>query len=111
MCAAASAIEDAACRRALSGEGIVAVWLRGQPATLARRMSEGSHRPVYGADPVRVLAEQAGRRDPLFADLTPVEVDVDGRTPAQVERAARGGLAARGVRGRAARGVRGTAGD
>lgn len=97
VCAAASTIEDPACRQALSDDAIVAIWLRGRPETLARRMSQGSHRPVYGTDPVRVLVEQAGRRDPLFASLAPIAVDIDGRTPAQVEQAARDGLVARGV--------------
>jgi shikimate kinase len=75
--AAASTIEDPAARAAIAGPGVIAVWLRASPAVLARRFAGAAHRPAYGADPEAVAREQARVRDPLFAALDPIVIDVE----------------------------------
>jgi shikimate kinase len=81
---AAYTIEVAACRLALAAPDVTVVWLRGSPATLARRFEAQPHRPWYGTDPATFLAEQAALRDPLFASVRRIEVDTDGRDPSAV---------------------------
>lgn len=78
--AAASTIEDPVARAALAGPGVIPIWLRASPAVLSRRFAGGAHRPVYGADPEVVARDQARVRDPLFAALDPIVIDVDGRS-------------------------------
>ena len=91
ICPAASVVENAAARTALGGRGIVVIWLRGSPAVLARRFTSGGHRPIYGADPENVARAQAAIRDPLFASLATITLDVDERTVDElVEQALRG---------------------
>lgn len=80
--AAASTVDVPACRAALSEPGITVIWLRARPETLARRFSaRDRHRPAYGASPEAFLAEQAAQRDPLFASLDPIVIDVDRIRP------------------------------
>jgi shikimate kinase len=86
--AAASTVEVPECRAAMTAPGVAVVWLRARPETLARRFkARDSHRPEYGASPEAFLAEQAERRNPLFASLDPIVIDVDRIRP--VEAAAR----------------------
>jgi shikimate kinase len=83
--AAASTVEVPECRAAMTAPGVVVVWLRARPETLARRFkARDRHRPEYGVSPETFLAEQAASRDPLFASLVPVVVDVDRIRPAEV---------------------------
>lgn len=80
--AAASSIEVPECRAAMTAPGVAVVWLRALPETLARRFSaRDRHRPEYAASPEAFLAEQAKRRNPLFASLDPIVVDVDRIRP------------------------------
>jgi shikimate kinase len=80
--AAASTVEVPACRDALKAPDVRAVWLRASPDVLARRFSSrDKHRPEFGDSPLQFLTEQAARRDPLFASLDPVIVDVDAIRP------------------------------
>jgi shikimate kinase len=80
--AAASTVEVPECRDALNAPDVRAVWLRGSPEVLARRFSSrDKHRPEFGDSPLQFLTEQAARRDPLFASLDPVIVDVDAIWP------------------------------
>lgn len=92
--AAASTIEVPECRAAMTEPGVAVVWLRAAPAILARRFrAADQHRPEYGATPEAFLGEQAARRDPLFASLDPIVIDVGavnpGRAVAQVMEALR----------------------
>jgi shikimate kinase len=89
---AAFTIEVPACRAALAGPGVAVVWLRGRPVMLAARFDAQAHRPRYGDEPSRFLAEQAARRDPLFASLATVAVDTDDRDPDGVLEATIGAL-------------------
>ncbi len=84
--AAASAIVDDACRAALRGPEVLAVWLRGDPAVLADRFPADGHRPAYGDEPAAFLAEQAAHRDPLFAEVAPLVVDLDDGSAEDVAR-------------------------
>jgi shikimate kinase len=70
-------------RAVLMGAGGVIVWLRAAPATLAARV-EGTDRPWIGADPLASLAALAEQRDPLYAEVANLVVDVDDRGPAEV---------------------------
>ena len=81
---AASTIDDPRSRAALAGDGLLLVWLRSDPATLARRTPRGGHRRTLGSDPVAGLAAQAAERYPRFEALAPVTVDVDAHTAGQV---------------------------
>lgn len=76
ICTAASTIDDPDARAALAGPGLLLVWLRGEPATLAGRIPPVDHRRRL-ADPAAVLTAQAASRYPRFAALAPTIVDVD----------------------------------
>jgi len=83
--AAASVIDDPACRVAMTRPGVLAVWLRASPATLAARFqSVDEHRPAYGESPEAFLAEQAAQREPLAEGLGALMVDVDDHSPDEV---------------------------
>jgi shikimate kinase len=76
--AAASVIDDPACRTALGAPDVGVVWLRAHPEILAARFaSADDHRPAYGDSIVAFLAEQAARREPLLADIGALVIDVD----------------------------------
>jgi shikimate kinase len=87
--AAASTIEDEACLHALRDPSLLVAWLRISPATAAARFASRGHRPRFGDDPATFLAEQAARRDPLFASVAGLTLDADDAPP--------GALAARVV--------------
>lgn len=84
ICAAASTIDDPDARTALAGDGLLLVWLRAEPATLAGRIRRPGHRRRLGPDRALGLAAQAAWRYPLFAALAPTVVDTDGRTARDV---------------------------
>lgn len=80
--AAASTIEVEACRRAMAAVDVAVVWLRATPRNLARRFNAADqHRPEFGSSPEVFLTEQARRRNPLFASLDPIVIDVDAISP------------------------------
>lgn len=82
--AAASTIEVPACRAALTAPDVRVVWLKATPQVLARRFrSADEHRPDFGDSPEAFLTEQAARRDPHFASLNPIVIDVDAIRPSQ----------------------------
>ncbi len=80
--AAASTVEVPECRAAMGASDIAVVWLRAAPEILAKRFSaKDRHRPEFGSSPEAFLAEQAERRNPLFASLDPIVIDVDRIRP------------------------------
>jgi shikimate kinase len=80
--AAASTVEVPECRAALTRHDVAVVWLRARPETLARRFATADkHRPEFGDSPLAFLTEQAERRNPLFASLDPIVIDVDAVRP------------------------------
>ena len=82
--AAASVVDDPACRTALKSPGAVAIWLRADPALLAERFDSRPHRPAYGDVPEVFLADQAAQREPLLAQIGAHVIDVEGLTPHEV---------------------------
>jgi shikimate kinase len=88
IAAAASTIDNPTCREALAEPGVTAIWLRSDPAALARRFDVQRHRPRFGLPPEQLLAEQAAEREPLFRALDPIVVDTDSRKPADAVAAA-----------------------
>jgi shikimate kinase len=61
------------------------VWLEVAPAEAARRLGEGSGRPLLGDGPVEArLQTLLAERAPLYAEVAELRVGTGGRTPAQV---------------------------
>jgi len=80
--AAASTVEVPACRSAMTAPDVAVVWLRATPRVLARRFRSAElHRPEFGDSPEAFLTDQAARREPLFASLEPIVIDVDAISP------------------------------
>ena len=79
--AAASTIEDEAAVAALRDPALLVAWLRISPATAAARFASRDHRPRFGDDPSTFLAQQAARRDPLFASVATLTLDADDASP------------------------------
>jgi shikimate kinase len=84
VAAAASTIDDPACRRALAGPDVTVLWLKADPAALARRFDRQRHRPRFGRPPLELLTRQAAERDPLFRALDPIVIETDGKRPNEV---------------------------
>jgi shikimate kinase len=70
-------------RDLLMRSGVV-VWLRADPALLARRVGKGEGRPLLDDDPATRLADLYDVRRPLYEKVAAVAVDVDRLTPRQV---------------------------
>ena len=92
ICAASSTIEQAEIREALAAPDVAAIWLTAPPEVLAERFTHDPHRPVYGDDQVAVAATRAQRRDPLYAAIDPITIEVNGLAPAAVAELALDGL-------------------
>jgi shikimate kinase len=84
IAAAASTIDDPACRAALVAPGVRTIWLKADPEVLARRFDRQRHRPRFGRLPQELLAEQAKERDALFRSLNPIEIETGMGSPAEV---------------------------
>ena len=88
--AAASTIENDACRAALADGSVLVAWLRAPARLLADRVTRSTHRPLVedqsAASRVEVLERQARMRDPLFASVADVIVDVPSRAPSKTAR-------------------------
>jgi 5-deoxy-5-amino-3-dehydroquinate synthase len=83
VAAAGGVVLDPANRDRLRRAGTV-VWLRADPATLARRVRKGDHRPLLDSGPAEALARLAAERRDLYAELADVVVDVDGLSTDEV---------------------------
>jgi shikimate kinase len=88
IAAAASTIDDPACRAALAAPGIRTIWLRASADVLARRFDRQRHRPRFGRSPRDLLTEQAQERDAHFRSLHPIELETGSGDPAEVVRLA-----------------------
>lgn len=60
------------------------VWLRADPSTLAQRLGDGSGRPLLGAEPAAALKALAVQRQPLYAEVADVTIDVDYLKPQEI---------------------------
>lgn len=74
--AAAGTILDQDDRAAIAAAGTV-VWLRARPGTLARRAVAAAHRPWLDGDPLAWFRDALQEREPLYASVADVIVDVD----------------------------------
>ena len=71
--------------RALLHECSLVIWLRCDPAELARRVMDGSvHRPLLGDDPLGVLQKMYVDRKELYTQVATHIIDVDGRRPQDI---------------------------
>ncbi len=84
---AGGAVLDAHNRELIGRAGTV-VWLRAKVDTLAKRVGEGTGRPLLEGGPRRALAELDAVRRGFYAALADAAVDVDEKTPEQVAEAA-----------------------
>jgi shikimate kinase len=58
------------------------VWLRAQPVTLARRVGDGSGRPLLeGTDVLATVARLVRERATLYEEVADAIIDVDGLEP------------------------------
>ncbi len=92
--AAASTIDDARCRAELERPELFSIWLRGSAEVLAQRAGSSDYRPFEHQSIADVLAEQARVRNPLFAQVADLTIDVDARMPGDVLEVAVAGLPA-----------------
>lgn len=76
VAAAGGAVLDEANRTAMQRGGHV-VWLRSDPAVLARRVGGADHRPLLADDPEGVLRSMATDRAEQYAAVATDVVDVD----------------------------------
>lgn len=65
--AAGGVVLDAGNRARLADA--VVIWLRAEPATLARRVTTGDHRPLLGDNPQEVLETMLDQRRHLYAEV------------------------------------------
>jgi shikimate kinase len=100
VAAAASIIDDPACRAALRRAFVV--WLDAPAAVLADRIGGKDHRPHYDPDPHRMLARQHRQRAARFRAVADLCLDASERSPQQVVEAVLAALSAAGRGGPAA---------
>jgi shikimate kinase len=81
--AAASVVTSGVARTILREHAYV-VWLRASIETLIERVGDGSGRPWLQPDPVAAIRRLADGRDPLYAEVADLVVDVDNTTVEQV---------------------------
>jgi shikimate kinase len=81
IAAAGGAVLDPTNRRLIrpaAAAGGLVVWLRAEPAVLARRAVSGSHRPLLDDDPLGTLTRLAAVREPLYREVADLEIDETG---------------------------------
>lgn len=62
------------------------VWLRARHDTLVARVGAGGDRPWLPADPAAMIETMAAEREPRYAEVADLIVDVDDLSPAQIAR-------------------------
>ena len=80
--AVAGAIVDAAAERDRLRDAGLVVWLRARPETLRARIGSGAGRRDDATD-LAWLARRASEREPAYAAVADVTVDVDSTSPAE----------------------------
>lgn len=81
---AGGAIEDSVAVSSLRQHGVLRVWLRARPETLAARVVLSDHRPLIDDDPLAVLARQAEERTAAYEELADLVLDVDEQRPEEM---------------------------
>ena len=89
---AAGVVEDPTDRDRIRGGGFV-VWLRAPIAALVARVGAGADRPWLQPDPETALRRLYAGREPLYAEVASLIVDVEDRTPAETANMILDGLA------------------
>jgi shikimate kinase len=88
VAAAAGTILDAEDRTRLAGGGFV-VWLTASPAVLATRAAGAEHRPWLDGDAAAWFEGAALERDPLYREVSDLEIDTSTNGPGEAAQAAR----------------------
>lgn len=84
LAAPGGVIDDPEALDAVAQPHVGVVYLRADPALLARRVQQDSQpRPLVGADPHRVLAAQHTSRDDRYRSIAHLVVQIDELTAAQ----------------------------
>lgn len=83
IAAAGGVVLDPGNRRRLSS-GATVIWLRAEPAVLARRVRPGDHRPLLGDDPLVALERMQQERRALYEEVADHAVEVGDRPLHQV---------------------------
>jgi shikimate kinase len=73
--AAASTLDDPACRAAMRDPRHLIVWLKASPEALAERQRPDDHRPGFGPDLVEVIRRQSVSRTPAFEEVADLTLD------------------------------------
>ena len=92
---AGGAVLDPADRERL-GDGGFVVWLRAPADVLAARAAGAEHRPWLDGDTEGWFRRTVAERDPLYAEVSDVEVDTGSATPAEAAEAIAAALEAAG---------------
>jgi shikimate kinase len=67
-------------RARLTSDDLTVVWLQATPELLAYRVSQKApraHRPLLAEDPAAVLTRLAAERDPWYAEVADLVIDID----------------------------------
>ena len=80
---AGGAVLDEGNRALLAAAGTV-VWLRGPIELLAMRAARQDHRPLLDGDPAAALQRLYQKREPIYASLADVVVDIEARAPEEI---------------------------
>lgn len=83
VAAAGGAVLSEVNRARMRAAGTV-IWLRADPAVLAERVVDGSHRPLLADDPDEVLRNLEAQRRDLYAAVADHVVDTSGRAPDEI---------------------------
>jgi len=83
--AAGGTILDPENRRALGEAGLV-VWLKASPATVQRRATGAAHRAWLDTGGPAWIRDAIEQRDPLYASVADLTLEVDRRSSKQVAR-------------------------
>jgi shikimate kinase len=95
---AGGAVLDADDRARIRDGGFV-VWLRASPELLAARATGAAHRPWLDGDAEGWFRRTVAERDPLYAEVSDVDIDRGATTPAQAADAIVAALEAAGHTG------------
>lgn len=79
------AVLDQKNREVIKAAGLV-VWLKADPATLSRRVGDGSSRPLLKNGPAAALKRLSQDRAPLYESVADLTFDVDRINPREVAR-------------------------
>ncbi len=68
-------------RAALAAADALVIWLDADVDVLTARATTGDHRPLLDDDPARTMRRMEHDRDPLYREVSDLEIDTTGRAP------------------------------